>query len=304
MSLAHPAHDATGVVVDDHGDCPECDGDVHREGTEQVCQDCGLVVATDPLDRGPEWRTMTVDDPRSGDPRRTGAPRTVSRHDRGLSTHIGHQGDLRTLAGCQQRKVHRLRREHHRAHIGSKKSRNEVYALTEIRRITSVVCLPDGVRDQACRLFQQAHAADALQGRGLDGFAAATVYAAGRRSRLARTFDEIAAAARVDRRTVRTCYLALVRTLDLPIGPPRPHEYLPRLASSVDAPYQVEQHARELLADAADEAVTGRKPQGVAAAALYAVSEGITQAALADASDVTPPTIRDAVQALQEASTA
>jgi transcription initiation factor TFIIB len=67
-------------------DCPECGGSVVADGHETVCRDCGLVVDADRVDRGPEWRSFADDD---GQPERTGAPLTTSRHDRGLSTEIG-----------------------------------------------------------------------------------------------------------------------------------------------------------------------------------------------------------------------
>ncbi|MFB6207119.1 MAG: TFIIB-type zinc ribbon-containing protein, partial [Haloglomus sp.] len=40
--------------------CPECGGDLatDTEHGETVCQDCGLVVDEDEIDRGPEWRAF------------------------------------------------------------------------------------------------------------------------------------------------------------------------------------------------------------------------------------------------------
>jgi len=63
--------------------CPDCDGQLRTEAEETVCSDCGLVVDTDRIDHGPEWRSF--DDSRTN-PKRTGAPLTEARHDRGLST--------------------------------------------------------------------------------------------------------------------------------------------------------------------------------------------------------------------------
>ncbi len=51
--------------------CPECDGRLRREGTEMICEECGLVSAEDAIDRGPEWRSFEDEDT---DRRRTGAP--------------------------------------------------------------------------------------------------------------------------------------------------------------------------------------------------------------------------------------
>mgnify|MGYP002760187302 CR=1 FL=1 len=67
--------------------CPDCDGQLRTEAEETVCSDCGLVVDTDRIDHGPEWRSF--DDSRTN-PKRTGAPLTEARHDRGLSTEIGY----------------------------------------------------------------------------------------------------------------------------------------------------------------------------------------------------------------------
>ncbi|WP_324603263.1 TFIIB-type zinc ribbon-containing protein, partial [Halarchaeum acidiphilum] len=38
--------------------CPECGGNlvVDEARGETVCEDCGLVVDEDEIDRGPEWR--------------------------------------------------------------------------------------------------------------------------------------------------------------------------------------------------------------------------------------------------------
>ncbi|MDD1651654.1 MAG: transcription initiation factor IIB, partial [Methanomicrobiales archaeon] len=67
--------------------CPECGGRqlVHDyERAELVCQNCGLVIDEDFIDRGPEWRAFDNDQriKRS----RVGAPMTFTIHDKGLST--------------------------------------------------------------------------------------------------------------------------------------------------------------------------------------------------------------------------
>ncbi|MFB6134653.1 MAG: TFIIB-type zinc ribbon-containing protein, partial [Halanaeroarchaeum sp.] len=40
--------------------CPECGGRLANdtEHGETVCEDCGLVVEEDEIDRGPEWRAF------------------------------------------------------------------------------------------------------------------------------------------------------------------------------------------------------------------------------------------------------
>lgn len=273
--------------------CPECSGRLATDADETVCSQCGLVVDTDRLDRGPEWRSFEDDDVNR---ERTGAPLTRSRHDRGLSTEIG-QADSTRLTGRKRRQIARMRREHSRARIDSKAERNQVYAFSQIRRLVSALSLPKDVREQACTLFDSAQSEDLLRGRSLEGFAAATVYAVCRTRSISRTIEEIVDVARADAAELRAAYDALNRELGLPTGPIDPGEYVPRFATELDLSAAVQQRARALIAGAQDDCeIGGRDPSGVAAAALYTAAQeaGVdcTQAEAADIADVSPVTLR------------
>jgi transcription initiation factor TFIIB len=278
--------------------CPECEGQLRADGGETVCSTCGLVVAEDQLDRGPEWRSFEAETRE-----RTGAPLTRSRHDRGLSTVIGRGSDQ--LSGRKRRQLARLRRHHNRAKIGSKAERNQVYAFTEIRRITSSLSLPDSTRDRACMFFERAQEQDLLRGRSVEGFAAAALYAACRVSGLSRTMRELAAVARASPSELQVAYDAMNRDLGLPTGPIDPGEYLPRFASELDVPPIIEQRAQEYATEVREEGIgTGRHPAGVAAACLYAAAKAkcypLTQDEAADVADVTPVTLRSTYMDLQD----
>jgi len=278
--------------------CPECDGALRSTDRETVCTECGLVVAEDNIDRGPEWRSFDDDDT---NPERTGAPLTRSRHDRGLSTEIGRSTRVK---GRKRRRLVRMRRQHNRTKIGSKAERNQVYGFTEIRRLVSALGLSETIRDRACVLFESAQDADLLRGRSLEGFAAAAVYATCRTASVSRTIPEIVADARASADELRAAYDALNRDLGLPTGPIDPREYLARFASELDLPTGLENRARELADRAHDEGlVTGRNPAGVAAACLYTAATereyALTQAAVAEVADVTPVTVRATYDDLQ-----
>ncbi|MFB6086392.1 MAG: transcription initiation factor IIB family protein [Halodesulfurarchaeum sp.] len=275
--------------------CPECAGALRVEGIETICGECGLVVEEDRLDRGPEWRPFE-DGP---DRRRTGAPLSRSRHDRGLSTEIGHSN---RLSGRKRRRLSRMRTQHDRARVSSTAERNQIYGFTEIRRVTAHLSLPKDIRDQACVLFESAQSADLLAGRSLEGFAAAAVYAVCRTNGLARTTREITEIAKANDDEFRAAYDAMNRDLGLRTGPIEPASYLPRFATELGLSPAVEAAARSLL-DATDPVdVGGRNPSGVAAAALYAATDveagGPTQAEAAALADITPVTLRSAVRVL------
>jgi transcription initiation factor TFIIB len=278
--------------------CPECDGRLRSMGAETVCDECGLVVSEDELDRGPEWRSFADDET---NPERCGAPLTRSRHDRGLSTEIGRSTRLK---GRKRRQVARMRRQHNRARISSKRERNQVYGFTEIRRLTGQLELPEHVRDRSCVLFESAQDSDLLQGRCIEGFAAAAVYAVCRTASVSRTLGEIVAVASADEDELKVAYGALNRELDLRTGPIDPSEYLACFASNLDLPTDVERTARRLAREAHESGhAAGRNPSGVAAACLYTaardVGHELTQREASDVAGVSTVTVRNTYKHLQ-----
>src|SRR6056297_3224340 len=105
--------------------CPESSGALNADDGETVCAECGLVVTEDRIDRGPEWRSYADD---ATERERVGAPLDASRHDRGLTTEMGHGN--RGASGRKRRRLARMRRQHDRSRIRSKAERNQVLANT------------------------------------------------------------------------------------------------------------------------------------------------------------------------------
>ena len=280
-------------------ECPECSGTVRPNGIESVCTSCGLVVDEQQVDPGPEWRQCDEEQRK-----RTGAPLTVARHDRGLTTEIGKGGESMG-SPRRRRQLHRLRREHKRAKWRSKAERNLGHGLGEVRRVTSALDLPENVRDRACVIFRRAHSAGLLVGRSVDGIAAASVYAGARCLQHPVTLDTVGCVARVTQDRVASSYRTLNAELELPTKPMGPTAYVPKLASELDASAQVRRRA-ERLADAAEAAgiTIGSNPVGFAGACLYLTaceeSQALTQAEVANAADVSTTTLRSHRDALRE----
>ncbi|WP_247730818.1 transcription initiation factor IIB [Halovivax limisalsi] len=279
--------------------CPECAGRLRPSGTERFCEECGLVVDGDPIDRGPEWRSFEAETRR-----RTGAPLTRSRHDRGLSTEIGYRAAGR-ITGRKRTQLSRMRREHARARISTTAKQNQVSGYTEIGRLVGDLSLPGDAREEACRLFETAQTAGLLPGRSVEGFAAACVYATARSIDLPRTMTEVLDEARAEASELKTAYAAMNRELGLPTGPIDPATYLPRFASELDLDADVERQARRYLATlSANDAIGASNPGGVAAACLYraATERGcdVTQVEAGEVAGVSPVTIRSTVRRVRE----
>jgi len=290
--------------------CPECGGRVvnDEEHGESVCAECGLVVEEDGIDRGPEWRAFnsTEKDNKS----RVGAPTTNMMHDKGLSTNIGWQDKDaygNSLSSNQRQKMQRLRKWNERFRTRNSKERNLKQALGEIERMASALGLPKEVRETASVIYRRALSEDLLPGRSIEGVATSSLYAAARQMQTPRSIDEVANVSRIDAMEFKRTYRYIVRELGLEVAPADPASYVPRFASELDLPDEVERRARELLDNAKEDGVTsGKSPVGLAAAAIYAASlltnHKVTQSEVSDVTDVSEVTIRNRYQELLEAT--
>ncbi|EMA03581.1 Transcription initiation factor IIB (TFIIB) [Haloarcula vallismortis] len=281
--------------------CPECHGHVTTNIKETVCEDCGLVIEEQRIDHGPEWRAYDADERE-----RTGAPLTATRHDRGLSTEIGHRTDAHgnELSGQKRRRLARMRREQTRGRWRSKAERNLAHGLGEVRRLASTLELSESVRDQACQFFRSAQSEDLLRGRSIEAIAAASVYGTCRCNQRPLLLEDIVDAARVESSRVTNAYRTLNRELKLPTPPMRPTSFIPRLISELELDHDIQRRANELAACAEETALTnGCQPTGVAAACVYLAAQEqgalITQSTVASAAEVSVVTLRSRRDELQ-----
>jgi transcription initiation factor TFIIB len=288
--------------------CPECGGDIAADAVhgETVCQDCGLVVDENSIDRGPEWRAF--DSNERDNKSRVGAPTTNMMHDKGLSTNIDWRDKDaygNSLSSKQRQKMQRLRKWNERFRTRDSKERNLKQALGEIDRMASALGLPENVRETASVIYRRALDENLLPGRSIEGVATAAVYAAARQANVPRSLDEVARVCRVGKSEFRRTYRYIVKQLGLEIGPADPAEYVPRFASELGASDATERRATELLAAGADAGVfSGKSPVGLAAAALYAgamlTGEGLTQRETGEVADISEVTIRNRYTELLE----
>ena len=304
------AEEETSTNADEQERCPECGGRVvsDAEHAETVCEDCGLVVEEDEIDRGPEWRAF--DAAEKDEKSRVGAPTTNMMHDQGLSTNIGWQDKDaygNSLSSRQRQKMQRLRTWNERFRTRDSKERNLKQALGEIDRMASAIGLPENVRETASVIYRRALEEDLLPGRSIEGVATASLYAAARQAGTPRSLDEISAVSRVEKMELTRTYRYIIRELGLEVQPADPEQYVPRFASGLDLSEETERMARELLDAAREEGVhSGKSPVGLAAASVYAAAlltnEKVTQNEVSEVANISEVTIRNRYKELLEAS--
>jgi transcription initiation factor TFIIB len=270
--------------------CPDCGGTVTKQNSERVCEDCSMVLGGPKIARN---KALAFNEFEKRKRRQTGAAETVTRHNKGLMTEID-------VGVEDSRRQQRLRVQHQRTKISSTVERNRVRGNSEVKRLSAALGVP--VEEQACTIFKRAQEDGVLYGRSVEAMAAAAVYAVARIHDCGRTLDDVVAVAQADKQQVKASYDGLNRECDLPVPPLSGAEVVPQIATDVGIPALIETEAKSLARRAENAGVVdGYKPQGVAAGALYVASrEALTQVELAEHADVSPDTVRNAVQQIRD----
>jgi len=290
-------------------ECPECHSRVLErdyERAELVCRSCGLVIETNIIDQGPEWRAFDSDQRLRR--ARVGSPMTYTIHDKGLSTMIdwrNRDSYGRTISTKNRAQLYRLRKWQRRIRVSNATERNLAFALSELDRMASALGLHQNVRESAAMVYRKAVEKNLIRGRSIEGVAASALYAACRQCSVPRTLDEIAAVSRVSRKEIGRTYRFVARELGLKLQPTSPIDYIPRFCSGLDLGGDVQARGITILRAAAERELTsGRGPTGVAAAAIYIASiecdQRRTQREVAEVAGVTEVTIRNRYKELAE----
>lgn len=281
--------------------CPECGSDdIITEAGETHCQECGLVIDEDHIDRGPDWRSFDDEEESSS---RVGPPSDVSVHDNNLTTTIDWKDtDAKgnSISSDKKNQLNRLRKWQKRIRVADAEERNLKFALSEIDRMGSALGVPRSVRETASVVYRSALNNDLIRGRSIEGASTAAIYIACRQEGIPRSLEEVSAVSRVGRTEIGRTYRYLSRELGLEMKPVNPKKFVPRYCTELELSTKVEKEAEKIIEETAEKLLSGRDPTAFAAGAIYIASmlhdEHKTQDEIAEAADVTEVTVRNRYQ--------
>jgi transcription initiation factor TFIIB len=276
--------------------CPECESinlTYDPQRGEVICNNCGLLVEEKMVDTGHEVHAQFDKGEKKG---RGGAPLSIQKFDKGLTTNVGEISDIYRLESKQTRKFLRLKKWQER--VSTSIERNLRLAMAELRRVASFLSLPKVVGDEAARVYNFVLQRGLVRGRSMESVIAACIYAACRSYNIPRTLDEIANASDVERKEIGRTYRFIIRKLAIKVTPSSPKDYISRFASILNLSPKTQNEALKILKKAdISELTSGRGPAGIAAAALYVAAlindEKKTQREVADVAGITEVTIRN-----------
>jgi transcription initiation factor TFIIB len=267
---------------------------------EIICSNCGMVITEKVLDDiHQEWRAFSPEESESK--ARTGAPTSLSRHDRGLATIIGRSD--KDAAGQKldtdmRSTFERLRTWDLRMNLYSSTDRNLWQAFSQLNILKDKLGLSDAIVEKTAYIYRKAEDRQLTRGRTIVGMLAAALYIACREMGTPRTLKDISIRSNIKRKDIaRNCRL-LIRELDIKVPIVDPMKCVATIANAAEISEKTKRKAFNLMDELVKKEVpAGKHPMSLAATILYIAcrktGEYRTQVDIAKAAGVTEVTIRN-----------
>ena len=288
--------------------CPECRSSLvdDMQNGEIICSGCGVVVADQIADFGPETISSNLED-KMKLARATGQT-TYSQHDLGITTEISlgtKDFSGKTINHEVANQMHNLRKWQQRIRVSSPKERRLANVLAKMGKTCDSLNLSKNVLETASMIYRNLDGHVDVKGKSVVSITAATIYMACKQCDVIRSLEEICRgicpskdvksktklAARYYRTMIMEMgqFTAPVVTMD---------KYISKIANMTQTEVRVERLALEIAEKTKDSSISdGKAPNGIAAAYLYVASvllgQNVLQRDISSVAGVTEVTIRN-----------
>ena len=288
--------------------CPECKSTLvdDMQNGEIICSGCGVVVADQIADSGPETISSNLED-KMRLARATGQT-TYSQHDLGITTEISISAkdfSGKTINHEVANQMHNLRKWQQRIRVSSPRERRLANVLAKMGETCDGLSLSKNVLETASMIYRNLDGHVDVKGKSVVSITAATIYMACKQCEVVRSLEEICRgicpakdvksktklAARYYRTMVMEMgqFVAPVVTMD---------KYISKIANMTQTEVRVERLALEIAEKTKDSSISdGKAPNGIAAAYLYVASvllgQNVLQRDISSVAGVTEVTIRN-----------
>jgi transcription initiation factor TFIIB len=273
---------------------------------EQFCAKCGYVLPKKVDESGPERKSYSTIG--GIDTARTGAPTSLTRHDKGLSTVINpanRDASGKPLSASMKSTITRLRTWDSRSQANASVDRNLRLALSELDRLKDKLVISSITFEKAAYIYRKALERKLVRGRSISAMIAASLYAACRDTEIPRTLKDVAEASNVKRKDISRCYRLLHQELELKMPVVDSVQCVAKISSKLKIPEKTKRHAIKIIKEIQEKNESaGKDPMGLAASALYLsciqTDTSVTQRDIAEAAGVTEVTIRNRYKGIKE----
>ena len=274
---------------------------------EIICSGCGIVVAEQMEDHGPEVKSTRLED-KMKLARATGQT-TYSQHDLGIATEIS-MGSKdfsgKSINSEIASQMNNIRKWQKRVRISSSRDRRLSNVLGKISEVSQNCSLPKNVVETASKIYRSLDSKHIqVKGKSVLSISAAVIYLACKQCAIVRSLEEIIQAttpmkeAKAKVKLASRYYRTLVMELGTVTAPViTMDKYISKIANMTNTDTRVERLALEIAVKTKNRSITdGKAPNGIAAAYLYVSSillgQSILQRDVSSVSGVTEVTIRN-----------
>lgn len=282
--------------------CPLCNKQTNiitdQESGELICTECGSVITNRSQVDTPDWLNPLADE--VGYKARTGAPTSLAKYDRGLSTVIGkvnRDASGRQIDLSMRSRVGRWRTWDARTQTHDSSKRNLQTAFIQLYLMKDALGLPDTVIEKVAYLYRKIQEKNLVKGRTIKGALAVASYIACREMGIPRSLKEIAKITNIKEKEVARIYRKVMFELDIKVPQVDALKEVMKIGNVCGLSEKTKRAAvRVMINIMKNEAFAGKNPMGLAGAAIYLSSksndEDITQSKIAEIAGVTEVTLR------------
>ena len=288
--------------------CPECESTLvdDVQNGERICSGCGVVVAEQMVDSGPESRSSSLEE-KMKLARATGQI-TYSQHDLGITTEISistkdYSG--KTINSEVANQMNNLRKWQQRIRVSSPRERRLSNVLAKIGDTCKVLNLSKNVLETSSMVYRNLDGKMDVKGKSVASITAATIFMACKQCDVVRSLNEICAGIGTVKDLKAKTKLAAkyYRTMVMELGASSTpvvtmDKYISKIANLSKTDVRVERLALEIFEKTRNRNLAdGKAPNGIAAAYLYVASillgQNVLQRDVSSVAGVTEVTIRN-----------
>lgn len=288
--------------------CPECQSSLvdDFQNGEIICSGCGVVVADQLEDYGPESKSSDLEE-KMKLARATGQT-TLAQHDLGIATEISISSkdfSGKTINYEVANQMHSLRKWQQRIRVSTPRERRLSNVLAKLTDACNSLSLPKNVLETSCMIYRNLDGHVDVKGKSVASITAATLYMACKRCDVVRSLEEICKGICAPKDVKARTKLAAryYRTIVMEVGTTKaPALTMDRYISKIANTAQIETRVERLALEIAEKTknnhlIDGKAPNGIAAAYLYVASillgQNVLQRDVSSIAGVTEVTIRN-----------
>ena len=288
--------------------CPECQSTLvdDIQNGEIICSGCGVVVADQIADCGPEIISSNLED-KAKLARATGQT-TYSQHDLGITTEISISAkdfSGKSINHEVANQMQNLRKWQQRVRVSSPRERRLANVLTKLGETCDGLNLSKNVLETASMIYRNLDDYVEVKGKSTVSITAATIYMACKQCDVVRSLEEICRGICPPKDVKSKTKLAAryYRTMVMEMGQVTSpvvtmDKYISKIANTTQTEVRVERLALEIAEKTKDSNIAdGKAPNGIAAAYLYVASvllgQNVLQRDVSSIAGVTEVTIRN-----------